>query len=230
MKRTEETTMSHPINPQTRPNDEELFLTRYPHFNVLDKWATADWDDQTREAIRRRLEEVPPIRFLTPDEVATLEAIVERIIPQPDRPTGEKIPIVPWIDEKLFENASDGYRFEVLPPQRQSWKLAIAGIEETSRVLFGAGFTALDTPSQDMILKRVQQGDPPGETWMQLPSHVFFSKVLTVAVVKTYYAHPASWNEIGYHGPSSPRGYSRIWDGGVDPWDAQVEGQEHDTR
>jgi hypothetical protein len=175
MKRTEETTMSHPINPQTRPNDEELFLTRYPHFNVLDKWATADWDDQTREAIRRRLEEVPPIRFLTPDEVATLEAIVERIIPQPDRPTGEKIPIVPWIDEKLFENTSDGYRFEVLPPQRQSWKLAIAGIEETSRVLFGAGFTALDTPSQDMILKRVQQGDPPGETWMQLPSHVFFS-------------------------------------------------------
>ncbi|MDQ6732786.1 MAG: gluconate 2-dehydrogenase subunit 3 family protein [Nitrospirota bacterium] len=103
-------------------------------------------------------------------------------------------------------------------------------MEETSRVLFGAGFTELDAPSQDMILTRVQQGDPPGEIWTQLPSHVFFSKVLAVAVVKTYYAHPAAWNEIGYHGPSSPRGYSRIGDGVVDPWDVQVEGPEHDTR
>jgi len=207
----------------------ESFQTRYPHFNVLDKWATPDWDDQTREAIRRRLEEVPSIRFFTPAEVMTLEAVVERIIPQPDRSAEEKIPIVPWIDEKLFDDARDGYRQEVLPPQRRAWRLAIAGIDETAQVLFGAPFHELDAPSQDMILKRVQQGDPPGETWKELPSHIFFGKVLAVEIVKIYYAHPAAWNEIGYHGPSSPRGYSRIWDGGIDPWDAQVEGPSHDT-
>jgi len=207
----------------------ESFQTRYPHFNVLDKWATPDWDDQTREAIRRRLEEVPSIRFFTPAEVMTLEAVVERIIPQPDRSAEEKIPIVPWIDKKLFDDARDGYRQEVLPPQRRAWRLAIAGIDETAQVLFGAPFHELDAPSQDMILKRVQQGDPPGETWKELPSHIFFGKVLAVEIVKIYYAHPAAWNEIGYHGPSSPRGYSRIWDGGIDPWDAQVEGPSHDT-
>lgn len=215
------------LHREATPDEEDVFQTRYPHFNVLDKWATPDWDDQTREAIRRRLEDVPSIRYLSPSEAKTLEAIVDRIIPQPDRPAEEKIPIVPWIDQKLFEDKRDGYRFEVLPPQRESWKLAIAGIDETARVFFNAPFHELDAPSQDMILKRVQQGDPPGETWKQLPSHVFFSKVLAVEVVKVYYAHPAAWNEIGYHGPSSPRGYSRIWDGGVDPWDAQVEGPSH---
>jgi hypothetical protein len=204
--------------------EEHRFPTRYPHFNVLDKWATPDWDDQTREAIRQRLENVPSIRFLTPAEVTTLEAIVERILPQPDRSAGAKIPIVPWIDKKLFDDARDGYRQDVLPPQRQSWRSAIAGVDETAQVFFGAPFHELDAPSQDMILKRVAQGDPPGEIWRRLPSHVFFSKVLAIEVVKIYYAHPAAWNEIGYHGPSSPRGYSRIWDGGVDSWDAQVEG------
>jgi hypothetical protein len=38
--------------------------------------------------------------------------------------------------------------------------------------------------------------------------------------VKTYYAHPSAWNEVRYNGPSSPRGHRRIWEGGVDPWEA----------
>ncbi len=36
-----------------------------------------------------------------------------------------------------------------------------------------------------------------------------------------YYSHPLAWNEIGYGGPSSPRGHVRKWEGGVDPWEAQ---------
>lgn len=205
------------------PHHDEPIRSRYPHFNVLDKWATPDWDDQTRAAIRRRLENVPSIRFFTEAEARVLEAVVERILPQPDRPAGGKIPIVPWIDEKLSDDKRDGYRRDSLPPQRDLWRTALRGIDQTSEAVFGAPFVALDPVAQDTVLRKIQHDEAPGETWRKIPAHVFFSKVLTIAVVKTYYAHPAAWNDIGYHGPSSPRGYSRFWDGGVDPWDAEFE-------
>ena len=201
---------------------EQEFQTRYPHYNVLDKWSSPDWDDQTREVVRRRLEEVPEIRFFTAAEARTLAAVAERIIPQPDRRETEKIPIVPWIDEKLYEDERDGYRYEELPPQREAWRNGLVGINETAQALFwGKTFVDLDPLSQDMVLAHVARGDAPGATWKRMPAARFFKSVLSITIVKIYYAHPAAWNEIGYNGPSSPRGHVRKWEGGVDPWEAQ---------
>jgi len=208
------------LSPQ--PDDRSI-RSHYPHFNVLDKWATPDWDDQTRVVIRDRIENVPAVRFFTEHEARTMEAVVDRILPQPDRPPAQRIPIVPWIDEKLYDDKRDGYRRDTLPPQRELWRAALRGIDETTEAVFGAPFVTLDAKAQDSVLRKLQRDEAPGKTWQRIPAHVFFSKVLTIAVIKTYYAHPAAWNEIGYHGPSSPRGYSRFWDGGVDPWDAEFE-------
>ena len=80
------------------------FRSRYPGYNVLDKWSSPDWDDQTRLVVRERLESVPPIRYFTEHEARTLTAVAERILPQPERSESEKVPIVPWIDAKLFED------------------------------------------------------------------------------------------------------------------------------
>ncbi|HEU4594609.1 MAG TPA: gluconate 2-dehydrogenase subunit 3 family protein, partial [Pyrinomonadaceae bacterium] len=201
--------------------EEEKFRTRHPGYNVLDKWASPDWDDQTREVVRRRLEEIPPLRFFNEHEALTLAAIAERIVPQPDRGEAEKIPIVPRIDEKLYEDKGDGYRYEELPPQREAWRLGLAGIDEAARTLFdGKTFVGLDPFSQDVVLRHVERGGPPGATWKQLPAARFFRAVLSITIVKIYYAHPLAWNEIGYNGPSSPRGHVRKWEGGVDPWEA----------
>jgi hypothetical protein len=202
--------------------EEKEFGTRYPGYDVLDKWSSPDWDDQTREVVRRRLEEVPPIRFFNEHEALTLAAIAERIVPQLDRGEAEKIPIVPWIDEKLYEDKRDGYRYEELPPQREAWRLGLAGIDETSRALFdGKGFVELDPLSQDVVLHHVERGDASGGAWERLTPARFFRDVFSITIVKTYYAHPLAWNEIGYGGPSSPRGHVRKWEGGVDPWEAQ---------
>ena len=202
--------------------EREEFRTRYPGYNVLDKWSSPDWDDQTRRAVRKRLEEVPPLRFFTEGEARTLAAIAERIVPQPDRGETEKVAIVPWIDEKLYEDRRDGYRYEELPPQREAWRLGLAGIDEAARGLFdGRTFAELDALSRDVVLRHVERGHPPGASWEKLPAARFFRSVLSIAIVKTYYAHPLAWNEIGYGGPSSPRGHVRKWEGGVDPWEAQ---------
>ena len=201
---------------------EQGFQTRYPRHNVLDKWSSPDWDDQTREVVRKRLEEVPEIRFFNDEEARTLTAVAERIVPQPDRDEAGKIPIVPWIDEKLYKDERDGYRYEELPPQREAWRLGLKGIDETAQAIFGGkSFARLDPLSQDVVLTHVARGDAPGATWERMPAARFFKSVLSVTIAKIYYAHPAAWNEIGYNGPSSPRGHVRKWEGGVDPWEAQ---------
>lgn len=200
---------------------EQEFRTRYPHYDVLNKWSSPDWDEQTREVVRKRLEDIPRIRFFTEEEDRLLRAISERIVPQPDRNEAEKIPIVPWIDEKLHEDKRDGYRYEDMPPQREAWRLGLAGIDEAARALFdGKSFIELDSISKDVVLTRVERGDPPGVAWQRLPAARFFQSVLCLTIVKIYYAHPKAWSEIGYNGPSSPRGHVRKWEGGVDPWEA----------
>ena len=202
------------------PASEGEHATRYAGWNVLAKWWSPDWDEQTRTVVRQRLEELPPIRFLTPDEVRLLDAVVERLVPQAERAAAERVPIVPWIDEKLQHDRRDGYRYEGLPPLREAWRLGLAGIDESARILHGAGFADLDTAIQEETLARVQRGDAPGEVWRRIPATRFFRDVLCLTVVKIYYAHPTAWSEIGYSGPSSPRGHVRNWMGGVDPWDA----------
>lgn len=200
---------------------EQTFQSRYPNYNVLDKWSSPDWDDQTREVVHQRLEEIPPIRFFTREEAHTLKAVADRIVPQPDRGPMDKVPILPWIDEKLYEDKRDGYRYEEMPPQREAWQLGLKGINETAAALFEEKkFVDLDPLSQDVVLTHVGRGNPPGSSWKLLTAARFFKDVLCSTIVKTYYAHPLAWNEIGYSGPSSPRGHVRKWEGGVDPWEA----------
>jgi hypothetical protein len=204
--------------------EEQKIRGRYPGYNVLDKWSSPDWDDQTRAVVRERLEETPPIRFFTDEEARTLAAVAGRIVPQPDRGEAEKVPIVPWIDEKLHEDERDGYRYEELPPQREAWRLGLKGIDETAQALFGGRrFADLDPLSQDVVLTHVAGGRAPGEVWAELPAARFFKSVLSITIVKVYYAHPLAWNEIGYSGPSSPRGHVRKWEGGIDPWEPPEE-------
>jgi hypothetical protein len=194
--------------------------SRYSDYDVLDKWESPDWDNQTRDVVRRRLEDVPPIRFLTADEARLLEAICDRIVPGSER--GERVPVVPWIDEKLFNDWRDGYRYEGVPPLREAWRLGLAGIDESARLLHGGyAFTELGAEAQDDVLRRVARGDAPGTAWARFSPIRFFRDVLCLTVVKIYYAHPGAWSEIGYSGPSSPRGHVRNWMGGVDPWDAK---------
>lgn len=207
----------------------DAFPTRYPGYDALANWSSPDWDDPTREAVRKRIEEVPPIRFFDEREAALLRAVVERILPQPDRAEGERVPIVPWIDEKLYEDRGEGYRYETLPPQREAWRRFLAGLDEAARTGCGAAFVALDGDAQDVVLRQAADGEASAEAsaeaWAGVDVERFFSSVLCETVARTYYAHPLAWSEIGYGGPSSPRGHVRKWEGGVDPW----EPEETDT-
>jgi hypothetical protein len=196
------------------------FKSPYPGYDVLDKWRTPSWDEQTREVVGRRLTEVPERSFLDETEWATLQAVCDRLIPQPDRPD-DPVPIAPFVDQKLHWNQGDGYRFEDMPPMRRAWRQGLAGIDSESRERHGVSFAELDAGRQDELLAWIQRGEVRTVAWQGLPPARFFEQTLLKTVVGIYYSHPAAWSEIGYGGAASPRGYVRLGLDQRDPWEAK---------
>jgi len=50
-------------------------IARYPGYDVLKKWSSADFDDATREVVRRRVAEVPELQFFSSEEVTALQGV-----------------------------------------------------------------------------------------------------------------------------------------------------------
>ena len=200
----------------------------YAGYDVLNKWDSPSWDEQTRDVIERRLRDVPQRRFFSETEWQLLEAVCARLLPQPER--SQPIPIVPWIDDKLHHNRLDGFRYEDMPPLRDAWRSGLAGIEQESQRRFGGGFTNLSVDHQDAVLRAIQSGDVTADVWKRLPAQRFFATVLLKEVVGEYYAHPAAWSEVGFGGPASPRGYVRLGENQRDPWEAAASDAPPTTR
>jgi hypothetical protein len=193
---------------------------RYPGYDVLNKRNSVSWNEQTRNVIDRRLAINPDRhRFFTAEEWVTLRALCDRIIPQTTmRP--RPVPLAAMIDEKMFRNMRDGYRYAELPPMREAWRRGLAALDAEARAGYGRRFHDLGARQQDAILTSVQNGDVRDPAWRGLPSKSFFTKRVLHDIVSAYYAHPTSWNEIGFGGPASPRGYVRMNFDRRDPWEA----------
>ncbi|MBV8085048.1 MAG: gluconate 2-dehydrogenase subunit 3 family protein [Chloroflexi bacterium] len=210
-----EPTTGQPIAPRAQPG-------YYPGFHTLDQQAF--WDEATRKLVLDRVNNVPPIRFFHEHELPLIQAVVDRLIPQDDREKAYRVPIVPVIDKKLYENREPGYRYEDMPPQREAMRLGLQGIEEIARQLFGKAFVELGPAEQDDVLLTLHDGKPPaGEhIWKQVSAVHFWVQILNDAV-EAYYAHPYAWDEVGYGGPAYPRGYFRLNFGEPEPWEAEEQ-------
>lgn len=209
-----------PVDPRTgAPLPPRAQPGYYPDFHVLEQQAF--WDDATRRLVLDRVERVPPIRFFDEEEVARLKAIFDRLLPQDDRDDAHRIPLVAYVDERLFLGQGDGFRYEEMPPDPEAYRRVLVALEEVARELHARAFIDLNTAQQDAILQSLHQGRPLGspERWDGLPPRRLFAKLLHDAAA-TYYAHPWAWDEIGFGGPAYPRGYMRLERGEPEPWEA----------
>ena len=195
------------------------FKTPYPDYEVTEKWDSPSWNDQTREAVRQRLENLPPRRFLSEEQWSLLEAIVARLIPQPDRE--DPVPIVPWIDDMLHKNETPGYRYADMPPMRETWRKGLDAVAAEARNRHGKSFEELSPEDQNELLADVQHNNVDKQIWGDLPAGGFFLHHLLKQTVGIYYSHPDAWSEIGFGGPASPRGYARLGANERDPWEAK---------
>src|SRR5256885_4526070 len=115
---------------------------RYPDYDVLEQ--AAHWDEATREVVLGRVERVPPLRFFSPREAATLTELCDLLTAQDAEP---RIPVLSYVDEKYFEGRLDGFQFEDMPDDRDTWRIVARGLDDEARSR-GGGASFSPAPAQ----------------------------------------------------------------------------------
>lgn len=191
----------------------------YPGFRTLSQQKY--WDAETRKVVLERVDNPPkPLRFFTLEEARTMEAVVDRVLPQDDRVPERRIPILPKIDERLYTNKLEGYRFEDMPPDQEAYRIAARAFELMAHRLRGKPFHELGTMEQERLLKSIHDNEPAEarDEWLKMNVERFWT-LLVNDVCAVYYAHPWAWDEVGFGGPAYPRGYMRLEEGQAEPWE-----------
>jgi hypothetical protein len=190
----------------------------YPDYSTMAQ--KNNWEKATRDVVSDRLERTPPIRFFSEGEAALLGAVIDRVMPQDDRTEERTIPILPILDERLYRNSLNGFRYEDMPADQEAYRLAIKAIEEMALARFRQPFVGLTVHRQELILKSLHDGkpDPENAVWQTMPVHRFWAMLMEDCVT-AYYSHPWAWDEIGFGGPAYPRGYMRLENGLPEPWE-----------
>ncbi|MBT9330851.1 gluconate 2-dehydrogenase subunit 3 family protein [Paracidobacterium acidisoli] len=197
----------------------------YPGYSTLAQ--KKSWEEATRKTVTERVEKTAPIRFFSQEEAALLGAVVDRVMPQDDRAEDRTIPVLSVIDERLYKNSLNGFRYEDMPPDQEAYRLAIRAIDEMAQSRFKESFTDLTVHRQELILKSLHDGkpEPDNAVWHRMPLHRFWA-LLMEDCATAYYSHPWAWDEIGFGGPAYPRGYMRLENGLPEPWEKDEQRYE----
>ena len=192
---------------------------RYPSYDVLAKRDTPSWDAKTREVIAQRLATPDAPRFFSSEEWVIADALCQCILPQTDE--GDPVLLVALLDSKLLADNGDGFREAGMPYMRDAWRQGLAAIDGEAKARHDSrGFAILTDGERNALLRAMQRGEVNGDRWSGLDAKAFFERRILVDVPALYYAHPNAWNEIGFGGPASPRGYVRLDGDRPDPWEA----------
>jgi gluconate 2-dehydrogenase gamma chain len=111
-----------------------------------------------------------PWRCLSADEARTLEAMCERIVPADQDPGAAWTGVVTFIDRQLV----GPYR-----KLRKTYRVGLAGINETSRTMYGTNFPALTSQQQDSVLQAMGNGQARGDCWKQVSAKAFLNLVVS---------------------------------------------------
>lgn len=188
----------------------------YPHYDIVAKWHSPSFNDQTRDVLAERLSAPPAPRFFEAAEWAVLMALCARVLPQE---RANPVPIAWLIDADVAAGRGSGTRHADMPPDAEAWRRGLASLDSEAEARHGAGFSVLTAEAQDAILSDATAGGPLHGTW-QVPAKTFHCDFALKAIVKIYYAHPQAMSEIGFGGPASPRGYVRLGADRFDGWEA----------
>ncbi len=217
-----------PLDPRTKePLAPRADPGYYPGFSTLGQQNF--WDAATREVVRQRVEDIPPIRFFTADEAKLMQTLCDHLLPQDDRDAEHRIPILPYIDERLFLGKTPGYRFETMPPDGDAYRLGFQAINQMAQANHGRDFLEITWREQEDLLKSIHDDEPmrgAEDIWgKRMPAHRYWALVLQDCA-EMYYSHPWSWDEIGFGGPAYPRAYMRLERGEPEPWEVEEERYE----
>ncbi|MET4105797.1 gluconate 2-dehydrogenase subunit 3 family protein [Hymenobacter sp. UYP22] len=146
-------------------------------------------------------------QFFDADTYQLLRAVAARLFPQPEREA--PIELAPNVDKRLAEGRADGWRYDVMPPDREAYRLGLGGINQAAQAQFQQPFMELNETAQDTVLGQLAAEKASGENWAQVSQKYFFEEMLA-ELTESYYAHPLAQEEIGYVGMADQPGWTRI--------------------
>ncbi len=160
--------------------------------------------DETRRVLKERLhaKETPP-RFFDGREFEILKAVCETLAPSE---------IVPrWfaaseIDKRLAENSGNGWRYDSMPSDAESYKTGLRLLNETAQEIFQKDFAALEIEKRKDILKRFESGSAELKGKLNF-NRVRFLEELFTEFAEIFYSHPLALEEIGYIGFADAHGW-----------------------
>ncbi len=170
---------------------------------------------------------------LTPEAFAVLRAVIDRVLPQAH---AMRIAIEARIDAMLAAGEGDGWRFALLPPDAEAYRIALRTLQEAARAAHGCDFEALDARHQDELLERTAAGQlvVSGADRHQPPFSSQQMKLwfedLRGDAVKIYVAHPATLARLGYSGIANggdgerKQGFVLLSAGEREPWEPEARG------
>src|SRR5205807_3335464 len=173
------------------------------------------WGEATRPVVLERIANVPPLRFFSETETRALGAFCDVVMAQDREP---KIPVLNMVDAKLFAGRLDGFRFDGMPDDRETWRRVAAGLDAAARQHGAGDFAGASHEVQRNVVDAFSDGELHGEVWDELDPKNAWSVVMR-AVLSAFYSHPWAWNEIGFGGPAYPRGYARFGPGQRESWE-----------
>ncbi|MEO7125265.1 MAG: gluconate 2-dehydrogenase subunit 3 family protein [Nakamurella sp.] len=198
-----------PPNPDWLPAQEQgttpQMIGRYPNYDVLDSVDT--WDHATRRVVLARLEDPGPLKFFTAEQEPTLRAFCDTVMAQDREP---RVPVAEFVDDKLAAGQLDGYQYDDMPDDRDTWRMVLSGLDEVAHSRYGKDdFAAAETATREAIVDDLAHGRLAGGVWDELNVPRAWS-VCMRAILAGFYSHPWAWNEIGFGGPAYPRGFMRL--------------------
>lgn len=132
--------------------------------------------------------------MISEQERHTLRALVDRLIPRDDFPSGWEAGVGDYLDRQL---AGD------LAPMLEQYRAGLGGLDAEAHATGGVGFAALDPGAQDDLLRRVELGQTQAE-WPVDPAT--FLRDAAEHAAEGYYGDPGnggnhdevSWRMIGF--------------------------------
>jgi hypothetical protein len=189
---------------------------RFPGFDVLAQ--SSHWDDATRSVILDRVHDLPAMRFFTPQQQATLLGLLDQLVGQRTAPGEPRVELVRLVDARMAERQTDGWHYDTMPPDDQAWPRSLEALDQDAVEASGSTFGELGWDQQHEVLERLHASEE--KSWHGLPRSAVWG-LWTRYAATAFYSHPALWNEIGFSGPSYPRGYKNLGVDKLEPFEVR---------
>jgi len=161
-------------------------------------------------------------RFFTHDQFREAASLLDQLVGQDAEPM---VPVAWMVDARLAENSTDGWHYDNMPPDRETWQDSLAALDEDARQAHGMDFAACPPMAQRALLQAIHDLDT--QSWHGLPADRVWNVWMRYACT-AFYSHPAAWNEIGFGGPAYPRGYKNAHVNGLEPFEVRDVTPQHD--